>query len=203
MTKYKLGINLIFAGNRFTEPEEWARLSREEFDLDYIQFSADVLDPLWPEEYVNNYLERTKQQVDRYGLSIESIFTGNFSRRHLLLHPDQGGRDLWFKWYQAFIRAGAVLGANSMGSHFGALTVRDAFDPQRYKQRVEEAILHWQELSRYAYDAGMSHLYFETMSIKREMADTIETARELHDRLNENAAIPIKICLDVGHAPAN
>jgi hypothetical protein len=33
------------------------------------------------------------------------------------------------------------------------------------------------------------------------MANTIEAAKELHSRLNEESVLPIKICLDVGHAP--
>jgi sugar phosphate isomerase/epimerase len=201
MTKFKLGFNLICAGNRFPEPEEWTRIAREELDLDFIQFSSDVLDPLWPEKYVNKYLERTKVGLKRHGLVIESMFSGIFYRRHLLLHPDSGGREIWFDWYKALIRAGALLGAKSIGSHFGILTMKDASNPQRYRERVDEAIRLWCELSLYARDNGMSHMFFETMSIQREMADTIEDAKELYERLNEKSAIPIYMCLDVGHSP--
>jgi sugar phosphate isomerase/epimerase len=201
MTKFKLGTNLGFAGNRFTEPEEWARIAREELDVDYIQFSADVMDPLWPEEYVREYLERTRACLQKYALTVDSMFTGYFSRRHLLLHPDEGARRMWFEWYKAYIRSAVEVGAQSVGSHFGTLTVRDTLDESRYAARVREAVRLWQELSVYAKQEGLSFLFFETMSIQREMADTIEGAIALHADLNEGSAIPIRMCLDVGHAP--
>jgi len=39
------------------------------------------------------------------------------------------------------------------------------------------------------------------MSIPREMACTIGETNELLDRINANCGVPMKICLDVGHAP--
>jgi len=201
MTRFKLGTNLIFAGNRFVEPEEWSRLTREELDLDYVQFSADVLDPKWPQSYVDEYIERTRCCLQKYNLQVDSVFTGNFSRRHLFLHPDEGGRKLWFDWYQALIRVGARIGAFSAGSHFGAMSVHDISDPDCYGRRLAEGIQLWQDLSAYARDAGYRYLFFETMSVPRELAHTVEEARELYDRLNAKSAIPIKLCLDVGHAP--
>jgi sugar phosphate isomerase/epimerase len=201
MTKFKLGTSLIFAGNRFVEPEEWSRITREELDLDFVQFSADLLDPRWPQTYVDEYIDRTQICLQKFNLQVDSVFSGSFSRRHLLLHPDKGGRMLWFDWYKALIRMGAAIGAFSAGSHFGAMTVRDMNDPDRYNQRLEEGIRLWQELSSYAKDAGFRYLFFETMSVPRELAHTIEEARDLYCRLNSASAIPIQLCLDVGHAP--
>jgi sugar phosphate isomerase/epimerase len=201
MTRFKLGMNLIFAGNRFVEPEEWSRIVREELDLDYVQFSTDVLDPFWPKAYVDEVLERTCACLKKYKLSVDSVFTGNFSRRHLFLHPDPGGRALWFDWYKRLIQMGAKIGAFSAGSHFGAMTVRDVNDPVRYQERLAEGIHLWQELASYARDLNYRYLFFETMSIPREMAYSIDQARELYAQLNENAAIPFLFCLDIGHAP--
>jgi sugar phosphate isomerase/epimerase len=202
MTLYKLGTNLIFAGNRFIEPEEWSRIIREELDLDYVQFSADVLDPFWPKNYVDEYIKRTRVNLEKYNLKVDSIFSGNFSRRHLMLHPDAGGRILWFEWYKRLIQIGSEIGALSAGSHFGAMSVRDVNDPPSYRARMAEGIHLWQELSRYAKDLGYKYLFFETMSVPRELAYTIQEAKDLHEQLNEHSAIPIQYCLDVGHAPA-
>lgn len=201
MTRFRLGTNLIFAGNRFVEPEEWSRITRQELDLDYIQFSADVLDPTWPRAYVNEYIERARRCLQQYNLQIDSVFSGNFTRRHLVLHPDAGGRQLWLDWYKALIDLGAAIGAFSAGSHFGAMSMRDLSDPDRYQRRLAEGIRLWQDLSVYARDAGMRYLFFETMSVPRELAHTVEEAKDLHAQLNANSAIPIRLCLDVGHAP--
>jgi D-erythrulose 1-phosphate 3-epimerase len=202
MTLFKLGTNLIFAGNRFIEPEEWSKIAREELDLDYIQFSADVLDPFWPQSYINEYLVRTRDCLSKYNLTVDSVFSGNFSRRHLMLHPDAAGRAIWFDWYKRLLHIGSELGAISAGSHFGAMTVKDINDATSFHARRAEGIHLWQELSQHAKDLGYRYLFFETMSIPREMAYSIHEARELHDQLNERSAIPIYYCLDVGHAPA-
>lgn len=201
MTRFKLGTNLIFAGNRFVEPEEWSRVIREELDLDYVQFSADVLDPKWPKAYVDEYIERTRNCLEKHNLQVDSMFTGNFTRRHLFLHPDEGGRRLWFDWYKALINMGVGIGAFSAGSHFGAMSVHDMSDPECYNQRLEEGIELWQELSIYAKEVGLRYLFIETMSVPREFAHTIEDAKDLYTRLNAKSAIPILLCLDVGHAP--
>ncbi|OGR24246.1 MAG: hypothetical protein A2139_11240 [Desulfobacca sp. RBG_16_60_12] len=201
MTRFRLGTNLIFAGNRFVEPEEWSRITREELDLDYVQFSTDVLDPTWPKRYVDEYIERTQRCLQKYHLQVDSMFTGNFSRRHLLLHPDAGGRRMWFDWYKALIDIGTKIGAFSAGSHFGTMSVRDISDPVRYDRRLAEGIHLWQELSAYAREAGFRHLFFETMSVPRELAHTVEEAKDLYARLNAKSALPILLCLDVGHAP--
>jgi sugar phosphate isomerase/epimerase len=150
---------------------------------------------------VREYLERTRRCLQRYRLQVDSVFTGNFTRRHLVLHPDAGGRRLWFDWYKALIDIGVELGASSAGSHFGAMSVSDLSDPDRYNRRLSEGIRLWQELSAYAQIVGLRYLFFETMSVPRELAHTIEEAKELHARLNASSAIPIWLCLDVGHAP--
>jgi D-erythrulose 1-phosphate 3-epimerase len=201
MTKYKLGTNLICAGNRFPEPEVWTRILREDLDLDYVQFSADLLDPLWPKPIVDEYVDRTLVAVEQYRLTVHSIFSGIFSRRNLLMHPDQKTREMWFEWYKAFIRLGADLGAIGAGSPFGVITVNDANDPERRQARIDEAIRLWRELTFYARDCGLESLFFETMSTKRENPDTIEATLEFYQQMNEGVGLPTRLCLDVGHAP--
>jgi len=44
-------------------------------------------------------------------------------------------------------------------------------------------------------------LIFEPMSVPREMANTVEETLELMERVNENSGVPIRVCLDIGHAP--
>ena len=112
-----------------------------------------------------------------------------------------GGREAWYNWYQALFHVAAALGAKGAGTHFGTLSVKDGADSLASKQRVSEAIQRWHDLAVYGLDLGLEYLFIETMSIPREMPSTIEGARALYLRLNENAAIPIRMCLDVGHAP--
>lgn len=201
MTKYKLGLNLIGHANRFPEPEVWTKLVREEFDLDTVSFSTDFVDPLWPQPIIDAYVDRTLKYLQKYNLSVPSLFFGVFTRRSLIMASDPAIRTMWFEWYKGFVRLAVSLGAQTAGSPFGVISVYDASDPQRRKMRIDEAIRLWHELSWYAKDNGLSSLNFETMSTQREIPDTIESTRELFSRMNENAGVPTFVCQDVGHAP--
>jgi D-erythrulose 1-phosphate 3-epimerase len=201
MTKYALGINLIGSANRFPEPEVWARLVREEWDLDTVSFSTDFVDPLWPPSIVDDYVDRTLQCLAQYKLTIPVLFFGVFTRRSLLMAPDAAVRQLWFDWHKGFVDLAARLGARAAGCPFGVMSVQDAGDPRRRKGRIDEAVRLWRELSFYAKDLGLEYLYFETMSTAREIPDTIEGTRDLYERMNENAGVPTFVCQDVGHAP--
>jgi sugar phosphate isomerase/epimerase len=117
------------------------------------------------------------------------------------MYPQDDLRALWYTFFQRFVDLGVALGARSIGSHFGILSVSDVSDVDRYRRRVDEAVRLWQELSFYARERGLEYLYYEPMSVPREMGYTIAQARELRDRLNARCGVPIGLCLDVGHAP--
>jgi len=73
---------------------------------------------------------------------------------------------------------------------------------ERKEYLVEEAVKSWRELCQYGQELGFRFLIFEPMSIPREMAWTIEETRELLERVNKgNEGVPLRVCLDVGHAP--
>ena len=200
-TDFRLGINLGFAINRFVEPEEWARVVSEELGIRHVQFVADLLNPFLPEEYVKAELERIKRCVSLYGLTVESIFTSAFTRVNHLMHPDRQAREIWLDWFRKLLDIGAALGARNAGSHFGILSVKsDRTEPER-EYLVEQGVRGWRQLSFYARELGYRELLFEPMSIPREMACTMKEARELLGRVNEGSGVPMKLCLDIGHAP--
>ena len=47
----------------------------------------------------------------------------------------------------------------------------------------------------------LKYLIYEPMSCPRENAWTWEETLRLRDRVNEDAAIPMEVCLELGHAP--
>lgn len=198
---YRLGINLGFAVNKYTEPEVWSRIVREDLGLCYVQFVADLLNPFWPREYIDDQLRRIRSAVKEYGITVESIFTGAFTRVNHLMNPDEAARKFWLDWFKRFLDMGRSLGAKNAGSHFGIMTFDTYNDPQKRKFILDEAVKGWQELSFYAKDLGYDCLIFEPMSVPREMANTVEETRELLDAVNARCGVPLKVCLDVGHAP--
>lgn len=201
MTSFTLGINTGFATNRFPEPEVWARIVREDLGLGHVQLVADLLNPFWPEEVIRAEVARIREAVARYDITIHSLMTSTYTRVNHFMHPHAEQRRAWVAWFRRFAELAAELGAKAVGSHFGILSYRDLHDPARYRARVDEAIGHWQDLSFYAQHLGLEFIYFETMSIPREMACTIEEARDLLHRVNARAGVPMAFCLDAGHAP--
>jgi sugar phosphate isomerase/epimerase len=198
---YRLGINLGFAINRYVEPEEWARIVSVEFGLKYVQFVADLLNPFLPEDYIEAQLKRIKESVNRYGLQVESIFTSAFTRVNHLMHPDERAREIWLNWFKKLFDIGAALGARNGGAHFGILTFKSYNDPVEREYLIEEGVKGWQKLSFHAKEIGFKELIFEPMSIPREMAYTIGETKELMERVNANCGVPLKVNLDIGHAP--
>ena len=99
------------------------------------------------------------------------------------------------------LNIGARLGAKTAGSHFGILTFAAYNNEARREALVQEGVSGWQELSFYAKDLGYEYLIFEPMSVPREMANTVEDTMELMERVNKHCGVPMRVCLDVGHAP--
>ncbi|MFA4028753.1 MAG: hypothetical protein GDYSWBUE_000817 [Candidatus Fervidibacterota bacterium] len=197
--RVKLGINCGFAINRFPEPDVWARIVGEILKVRYCQFVADLLNPFWDEEVLLDQLAKVKEATQRHGVVIETTFTSAFTRVNHLLHPDPLMRRMWFNWFKRFFKLSKELGAIGSGSHFGIMSVRDCSDPKRYVEMMREGVKLWQELTKVANDCGLKFLMFEPMSIPREMGETIAKARMLYEAVNENAAVPFLMCLDVDH----
>jgi len=150
---------------------------------------------------VEDQIKRIQSSAQYYGIEIESLFTSAFTRVNHLMNPDEAARKIWREWFKRFLEIGAKLGAKNLGSHFGILTFQDYNDPSRREFIIEEGVKGWQELSFYAKDLGYESLIFEPMSVPREMANTVAQTKELMDRVNANCGVPMRICLDVGHAP--
>jgi sugar phosphate isomerase/epimerase len=198
---YRLGINLGFAINKYIEPEVWAKIVRSGLGLGYVQLVADLLNPFWPADYITSQIHRIKGAVEKYDIIIESLFTSAFTRVNHLMHPDPDARKIWLDWFKRFLDIGAEFGAKNAGSHFGIMTFDTYDDPEKRNYILDEGVKGWQDLSFYAKEKGYECLIFEPMSVPREMANTIEETRELLDRVNAHCGVPLKVCLDVGHAP--
>ena len=198
---YRLGINLGFIVNKYIEPEVWTKIVSKDLGLRYVQFVADLLNPLWPAGYVDSQITRINNAAKENGVTVESLFTSTQTRVNHLLHPDAEARKFWLDWFKRLLDIGRRLGAVNAGSHFGGMTFDTCDNPDKRKYIVDEGVKGWQELTFYAKEIGYDCLIFEPMSIPREMATTIEETKELMARVNAHCGVPLKVCLDVGHAP--
>jgi len=198
--KLDLGINLGFAINKYFEPEVWPKTVRE-MGVDRVQFVADILNPLLPKEWVDKQVDKTLNYMQEYGVKVTSIFTSAFTRINHLMHPNEEARKIYVNFFKRFFDIGVKLGAKSGGSHFGIMTFTDFENDDRRKYLIDEGIKNWQLLSKYAEDIGFDFITFEPMSVEREMANTIEDSIYLMNRVNENCGVPMKMIIDIGHAP--
>lgn len=198
--KLSLGVNLGFAINKYFEPEVWPKVVRE-MGVDRVQFVADCLNPLLPKEWVDKQIEKTLIYMKEYDVKVTSVFTSAFTRINHLMHPDSEARELYVLFFKRLFEIGERLGAKSGGSHFGILTFNDYENIDRRNFLIEEGIGNWQRVSKYAADCGFDFIFFEPMSVEREMANTVEDSLYLMNRVNENSVIPMRLVIDIGHAP--
>lgn len=196
---FRLGINTGFAVNRYAEPEVWPRIVGEELGLKYVQLTADILNPDLPAAVLREHTRLIAAACERSGTRITSTFTGAFTRVNHLAHPDPAVREHWVGWFKRFVDLTAELGAESVGSHFGILTLQDYRDPKRRAERRSQNIAAWHEVGAYARDRGLSFISWEPMSIGREYGETIAEARRLRDDVCRDAPIPFKLCVDLDH----
>jgi sugar phosphate isomerase/epimerase len=130
---------------------------------------------------------------------VDSVFTAAFTRVNHVCHPNAAMREEWVRYLIRLVETGTRLGARTMGSHFGILTMRDCLDPKRREQMTEVAIQNWHRIAEAARRAGLEGLLFEPMSIPREFGHTIAETRCLLERVNCGLAVPMRLCLDVDH----
>jgi sugar phosphate isomerase/epimerase len=198
MPTVTFGTSTCFAVKRWPEPDEWARIVADA-GLEHVQFSFDLVDPGLAGS-TDAYRE-IRGTAERHGVRIASAFTGFVAyAQSLLAHPDARLRDAAEEWYRAAIAATAALGARAVGGHIGAMSVREHGDPAARAAaigRTKEAIVR---LSECAAHHGLEALLWEIMPVAREYPSTFDEVDELLADVRDRAAVPVRLCLDVGHA---
>lgn len=195
--KISLCLNLGFATSRYPEPEQWAKLVREEFGLGHVQFTSDLLQPSLPYDIIKEQVGRINESMKRF--DIESLHTFTSPKWNFFANPDEKIRAYMLWWFKRFAKISRDIGAVSTGSRPGDFSV---YDLQYRKEFIlREVVKNWHSLAEYSKHIGLKFLAIETMSIRREMAETIEETKYLMDKLNgeKKPSIPILLCLDVDH----
>lgn len=198
-----LGINLSFAVKRWPEPEAWASFVREELDLSLVQFSFDLLDPWWPEELTRPLASRIRKAVEANDLTVHSAFVGLAAYTYNgLLHPEEEGRKAAVLWYRRAIDIAAEIGAHAIGGPVGGISVPASMrsDEGDRQARYQELLETLTGLSAYAKSQGIKELLIEPTPLPREIPTTPTEAKQLAVDLEDHASVPIRYCLDVGHA---
>jgi len=196
-----LGVNNCWAVKRFVEPREWVEITATRLEVDLVQFSYDLLDPRSRREVVKEVVEETLDAARDYGVKIHSTFTGLAAYSfNLLMHPNPGMRADALDWYEQAVRVAGMFKAEATGGHVAAMSWRDHRDPERRKYLLDCLIEALKYLSGLGKKHGLKMLLWEPMPVAREPPATLEEAKKLIKRVNEGASIPVKYCIDLGHA---
>ncbi|MCP4622108.1 MAG: sugar phosphate isomerase/epimerase [bacterium] len=197
----RLGTNLSFSVKRWVEPESWARVVRQDLDLDLAQFSFDIVDPWWPEELRSSLAKRIRKAVDTEGLTLHSAFVGlSHYTYNQLLHPLEEGRKASMQWYRNAIDFAGELEVEAMGGPAGALSADDVLVAERVDERYAILLDSLSELSEHARKRGLKALLIEPTPLEREFPWSIEMALKMQQDLKGRTAVPIQWCFDWGHA---
>ncbi|MCM8768627.1 MAG: sugar phosphate isomerase/epimerase [Candidatus Omnitrophica bacterium] len=200
MVDYTLGINSYFMATRWPRPEEKFALVREKLDLDCLQYSLDGFETGWPTDYRNRLVKEIQNASARYQVNIHSVFTGcGHHDNSFFYHPDKSWREYALAWFKAAVRFASKIGAKGAGGFTGALSATEASQPTVRRKRIKEAIDLLTVLSEDAASCGLEFLLIEPMSVVREPPSTVEETLEIVEKINQKAALPVRLCLDVGH----
>lgn len=197
-----LGINLSFCVKRWVTPGLWGPLVKDRLDIDLVQFSFDLVDPMWPTEVLAGAAAELRAVPERYGITIHSAFIGlahyTFSQ---LLHPEPLVRDYAEAWLGRAYRFAADAGIERVGGPLGAIASRiDGREAESLPEAdYEDLVKRMQRLSTIAAVAGLSGLYVEPTPLRREWPWTITQARRM---MQDVADAPVRwqLCVDWGHA---
>jgi len=201
VTEFLLGVNNCWAVKRLVEPKAWIEITATKLEVKYVQFSFDLLDPKSSWNSIEVYLNECIDALKEYGVEIHSTFTGLAAYSfNMLLHPNPLFRLDALDWYCRAVKITSILGAKATGGHIGAMTVHDYENEERRNFLLKVLLEEVSELTRYAKAYGLENILWEPMPISREPPASIEEAKNILKEVNKYSAIPVKLCIDVGHA---
>lgn len=196
----KLGLNLSFAVKRWLEPDRLAAMCKEDFGVDHVQFTWDLIDPWWPERLRDVMIKDYKGAFEKAGVQIDATFGGlaSYSYAHLLA-PSKVQREAAFLFFKRAIDLTVDMGAKVMGTPVGGMSYDDARNPERRESLYQEMLSYLRQLAEYGNAKGLEEIHVEATPLITEFPHSPETSVKMMREL-EGTAIPVKLLIDWGHA---
>jgi sugar phosphate isomerase/epimerase len=196
----KLGLNLNPFVNRFAEPAPLVDVIAGEIGIGRVQLVHEFINPAWPAATVRRLTDEMAAACVRRGLRITSLMTGPYGRLNHFGHPDPEVRAYYLGWFERLVDIAADLDCPAVGTQFAILAYRDFDDPLRRKAIMDAALDCWRRLADHAAKRGLGFLFWEPMSVAREIGHTIAETRRLQDQLDAaRLAIPLLAMIDIDH----
>ena len=197
---FTLSVNTNPLVNRFAEPEDFIAVLADEIGIGHIQLVHEFINPSWQAPTVKRLTDRMAKACAARGAKITSVMTGPYGRLNHFAHPDVEVRDYYVAWFKVMADIAADLGATAIGTQFGILTSRDYDDPARREGLMRIALNCWRDVAEHAKARGLSYLFWEPMSVGRELGHTLKDCQVLQDWIDAaQLAIPLKPMIDIDH----
>ena len=168
----------------------------------HVMFNVDLIDPYWPWALQERLVYMTRENCEKHGVSITASFGGHHGHQHYMGHPDPECRLEAEVFFRRAIRQTAYLGGKSFGACFAIQTMRTNASPALRKEIIEDALTIYERLAEYGAEMGLEALAYEMTSVPRETCATFEENDYILKHC-ESFAIPMRICLDMGHKYLN
>jgi sugar phosphate isomerase/epimerase len=197
---FRLSLNLNPFVNRFAEPDQLIPAIAEEIGIGYAQLTHEFINPAWPAAIVRRLTDQMVRQCSAYGVAITSLMTGPYGRLNHFGHPDPDVRRYYVDWFKGLVDIAADLDCPAVGTQFAILTYRDYDDERLRALRMQEALECWRAVAAHAEKRGLAFLFWEPMSVGREIGHTIKEALRLQNTLDAaSLAVPLKAMIDIDH----
>lgn len=196
----RLSLNTNPLVNRFAEPDELIRVLAEDIGIGYVQLVHEFINPAWPAPVVRRLTDAMAAACARHRVAITSLMTGPYGRLNHFGHPDADVRAYYVGWFKAMADIAADLGCPAIGTQYAILTYRDYDEPARRRERLEQALACWREVAEHGKARGLAFVFWEPMSVGRELGHTLAETASLQDWLDAaDLPIPLKMMIDIDH----
>ena len=186
--------------NRFAEPDDLVRVLAADVGIGYVQLTHEFINPSWPVGLVRRLTDRMAGACARERLQVTSLMTGPYGRLNHFGHPDPEVRRYYVDWFNTMADIAADLGCPAIGTQYAILTYRDFDDTGRRDAIMAHALSCWREVADHAERRGLGYLFWEPMSVARELGHTQAETQRLQDTIDAaQLAIPLKPMVDIDH----
>jgi sugar phosphate isomerase/epimerase len=197
---FTLSLNTNPLVNRIAEPEDLIAVLADDVGIGRIQLVHEFINPAWDTKTVARLTDRMAKACAGKSVKVTSLMTGPYGRLNHFLHPDAEVRDYYVRWFKGMADIAGDLGSPAIGTQFGIFTYRDYDDPQRRDELLRLALECWRDVAAHARSRGLTWLFWEPMSVGRELGHTLQATQELQDRIDAaQLPIPLRPMIDIDH----
>ncbi len=199
-----MGFTLSLSTNpfvdRFAEPEDLVGVLAGEVGIGRMQLTHEFIDPAWPVPLIRRMTDRMARSCAAADLRVTSMMTGPYGRLNHFGHPDADARRHSVAWFKTLSDIAADLGCPAIGTQYAILTYRDFDDPARRAAIMAGALDCWREVAEHAGRRGLAYLFWEPMSVGREVGHTQADTRRLQAEIDAaDLPVPLLPMVDIDH----